>query len=191
MGMARNGIYYVIDVVRRQEDSLGVDKLVEHTANTDKASAPGTTHIIQQEPGSAGLAYAEHFTRYPLRGHSYEIETLSGAGNKWVRAKPMSAAAKAGNVKVVKGPWNRDFFDEAEAFGPDDDKYAHDDIVDALSSAFNWFANHQAEIGYTSGRDARPLGEIGQRGMSERDRQNAIEDQQYTTGGRKWGPGAW
>ena len=44
-----------------------------------------------------------------------------------------SAQAEAGNVKVVRGPWNEMWFDCLEGF-PD---ATHDDLVDATSRAFN------------------------------------------------------
>ena len=66
--------------------------------------------------------------------------------DKVTRAKPVSAQAEAGNIRVLRRPWNdpsdslqagipRDegFFSELESF-PDG---KHDDIVDVLSGAFN------------------------------------------------------
>ena len=44
---------------------------------------------------------------------------------------PLSAAAEAGNVKLVIGDWNKDFLDEAEVFP----NGRHDDMVDAVSGA--------------------------------------------------------
>ena len=51
--------------------------------------------------------------------------------NKIERALPLSAAAEAGNVKIVIGDWNKDFLDEAEAFP----NSRHDDMVDSVSGA--------------------------------------------------------
>ena len=45
---------------------------------------------------------------------------------------PLSSAAQAGNVKLVRGVWNTDFLDEIDAFP----ESVHDDQVDAASGAF-------------------------------------------------------
>lgn len=55
-------------------------------------------------------------------------------GDKTTRASPASAQAGAGNIKVVRGPWNEAFFTELENFPS---PKTHDDQVDALSGAFN------------------------------------------------------
>ena len=48
-------------------------------------------------------------------------------------ASPVSAQAEVGNIKVVRGKWNKDFLEELENF-PDGRK---NDQVDALSGAFH------------------------------------------------------
>ena len=53
-------------------------------------------------------------------------------GSKEMRANPVSSAAEAGNVKLVRGAWINDFLDEIEMFPYG----AHDDQVDATSGAF-------------------------------------------------------
>lgn len=53
--------------------------------------------------------------------------------DKITRASFISSQAEAGNIKVLQASWNEEFFRELENF-PDG---AHDDIVDALSGAFN------------------------------------------------------
>ena len=50
--------------------------------------------------------------------------------------RPLSAQAEAGNVKLVRGTWNRDFLDELCTFPSG----THDDQVDAASAAFNRLA---------------------------------------------------
>ncbi len=57
-------------------------------------------------------------------------------GPKARRAEPMSAAAEAGNVKLVHADWNAAFLDEIAAFPMG----RHDDQVDAATGAFNALA---------------------------------------------------
>jgi predicted phage terminase large subunit-like protein len=44
---------------------------------------------------------------------------------------PVSSAAEAGNLKLVKGNWIGQFLDEAESFPAGE----HDDAIDSLSGA--------------------------------------------------------
>jgi hypothetical protein len=59
------------------------------------------------------------------------VRFATATGNKEVRAKPVSAQAEAGNVKIVRGPWNDEFLRVLENFPTG----RHDDEVDALSGA--------------------------------------------------------
>jgi phage terminase large subunit-like protein len=53
------------------------------------------------------------------------------AERKLTRFGPFSSQCRAGNVKILRGPWNEDLFRVLEGF-PD---LAHDDEVDACSGA--------------------------------------------------------
>ena len=53
------------------------------------------------------------------------------SGDKRTRFGPFSSQCRAGNVKILRGPWNEDFFRVLEGF-PD---LAHDDEADACSGA--------------------------------------------------------
>jgi predicted phage terminase large subunit-like protein len=107
-----------------------VDKLIKSVAAMD---GPGTTIMSQCDPGSAGKAEAMHFTRM-LAGYRVFTETLTK--NKATRAKPFSAQVEAGNVKMLRAPWNNEYFSECESF-PSDREGVHDDIIDASSGGFN------------------------------------------------------
>jgi predicted phage terminase large subunit-like protein len=54
-------------------------------------------------------------------------------GEKSIRARPASAQAEAGNIKLLRGPWNEAFLDEVCTFPAG----AHDDQVDAFADALN------------------------------------------------------
>lgn len=88
--------------------------------------------IAQQDPGSAGVEEKENFIKH-LRGFVVSTKVLSK--DKLTRALPVSAQAEAGNMFVLRAAWNDEFFAELEQFP----EGAHDDIVDALSGAFNVF----------------------------------------------------
>lgn len=57
-------------------------------------------------------------------------------GDKATRAVAAAAQAEAGNLKLVRGPWNEAFLDEVCGFPAG----AHDDQVDALADAVNELA---------------------------------------------------
>ena len=84
---------------------------------------------MEQEPGSSGVNTIDHYRRAVLKGYAYYGDKKTS--NKVERAMPLSAAAEAGNVKLVLGDWNKDFLDEAEVFP----NGRHDDMVDAVSGA--------------------------------------------------------
>jgi predicted phage terminase large subunit-like protein len=142
MALTRDGIVYVIDVVRIQGSPLEVERLKAATAHADaRLSNRRAVIVLQQEPGAAGKSYIDAQMRGPLLGFAVKVEKPSG--DKYTRALPMSSAAQAGNIKLVRGAWNKNFIDELEQAGPDDKLYDHDDQWDAASSAFNHLASYR------------------------------------------------
>ena len=140
MAMTRSGIVHIIDVTRIQGSPLEVERLKAVTAHADaKLTDRRAVILLQQEPGAAGKSYVDAQIRGPLLGFAVKIEHPSG--DKYTRALPMSSAAQAGNIKLVRGHWNKDFIDELEQAGPDEKLYDHDDQWDAGSSAFNYLAS--------------------------------------------------
>lgn len=122
-----NGTWVVGDLRSLRDTPAKVEDLVKNVASHDTAMV---RVMSQQDPGSAGVAEAHHFTGM-LAG--YDVRTMTTSKDKVTRAKPVSAQAEVGNIKVLRAPWNAEFFTELENF-PDG---AHDDIVDVLSGAFN------------------------------------------------------
>jgi predicted phage terminase large subunit-like protein len=122
-----DGRFLVADLKSKQDTPGQVETLIKTTASHDTAATAIRAH---QDPGSAGVKEAENFIAM-LAG--YDVDAYPISSDKVVRAKPVSAQAEHGNVWVLRAPWNEAFFTELENF-PDG---AHDDIVDALSGAFN------------------------------------------------------
>lgn len=129
IGVDYNGIFYILDLERCRKSAHKVETLIKNTALQD-----GKRVSIKafQDPGSAGKGEAEHFVRM-LAG--FDVSTDKISSDKVTAAKTFSAQCEAGNVKVLSSCRNKqDFYDESENF-PDG---SHDDIVDALSSGFNF-----------------------------------------------------
>jgi predicted phage terminase large subunit-like protein len=125
LGKAADRTLYVLDVRRMRGTPQQVEALVRHTAEADGRRVAIT---MEQEPGSAGKAVIDSYLRllcgYTFQGHR-------STGNKADRARPLAAQAEGGAVKLVRGPWNKDFLDETEIFPFG----AHDDQIDASSLA--------------------------------------------------------
>lgn len=120
------GRYTVIDVRRAQLAPHGVEQLIRQTAELD---GKDVEIYLEQEPGSAGIALIDHYRRHVLQGYAVYADRVTG--DKTSRARPVSAAASAGNIDLVRGAWVPEFLDELEAFPGG----SHDDQVDALSGA--------------------------------------------------------
>jgi predicted phage terminase large subunit-like protein len=189
MALARTGVFYVIDVVRIQGSPLEVERLKALTAHTDaQLTNRRAVVLLQQEPGAAGKSYVDAQMRGPLLGFTAEVEHPTG--DKYTRALPMSSAAQAGNLKLLRGKWNKDFLDELEQAGPDEKLYDHDDQWDAASSGFNWLAQNQREYAYTPApRNAPSQFES----LFGRPRHPVFDEDLPDLRGRsrRFGPGAW
>lgn len=127
-------MYYVLDVVRLRGTDLQAERAVVNTAKQD---GRGVQVHIPIDPGQAGLAQRRHYAAL-LAG--FDVRFAPEVGSKRARAEgttidqtSVSAQAEAGNVKLVKGAWNKAFIDECSIF-PNGD---YDDQVDTLSGAFN------------------------------------------------------
>lgn len=126
-----NGTYLVVDLKSIRDTPGEVEKFIKAVASHDSVAC---TIYGEQEPGAAGVADIQAFVKM-LQG--YDARITKPAVKKSIRAKPVSAQAEAGNIFILRGDWNEAFFQEVENFSENDEEYAHDDIVDTLSGAFN------------------------------------------------------
>jgi predicted phage terminase large subunit-like protein len=127
LGKASDGRYYIAHVERGQWSPAGVERALINTARHDGTAV---TIGVEQDPGSAGVADISAVTKL-LAG--FDVKISKPSEDKVTRAKPVSAQVEAGNVYVLRAPWNDAFFTEAENFP----EGANDDQIDGLSGAFN------------------------------------------------------
>lgn len=130
MGVGKDGLFYVLDVVRGQWSAPQRERTIRATADLDGQQVKVW---IEQEPGSGGKESAESTIRN-LAGYSIEAERPTG--DKTVRAEPLSVQVEAGNVRLLRGEWNQAYIDEMKTFPVG--KYK--DQVDASGGAFNKIA---------------------------------------------------
>lgn len=126
----RQGIYYVEDCRKMFATPHVVEQAVVNTAGQD---GKDVRIGYMQDPGSAGVSEAQAMAR-ALDGYTVSFKTATG--DKQTRAKPIASQAGAGNVKLVRGPWNAEFLRILENFPMG----GHDDEVDALSGAHEMIA---------------------------------------------------
>jgi predicted phage terminase large subunit-like protein len=132
-GTLINGILYILDATAEQIDPARTDTTMKNTAIQD------TTYCairFEQESGASGVRDAHHIVTFL---HGFDVRGIPPQGDKITRAKPLAAQALAGNVKLLRGPWNERWL--AHMHGqPDLD---HDDEMDAASGMYNEIVKRQ------------------------------------------------
>ncbi len=131
------GIYYIEDVRKMFASPHTVEQAMRNCATQD---GKGTVIAFMQDPGSAGVAEAQATAR-ALDG--FDVRFATASGDKETRAKPVSAQAEAGNVKLVRALWNDEFLRVLENFPAG----RHDDEVDSLSGAHEKLGGRSGSIG--------------------------------------------
>lgn len=126
MGVDRDGVYYVLDVVHERLGPGGVRKLILNTASQD---GEGVYIRIPQDPAQSGKDQAQAYVS-ALAG--YMVKAAPVSGDKEQRAEPLAAQVEIGNVRLLRADWNEAFLAEFASFPTG----AHDDQVDAASDAF-------------------------------------------------------
>lgn len=126
MGIDRDGVVYVLDVVTGQWAAAKREAVIEQTAEMD---GTGVTVWVEQEPGSGGKESAES-TIDRLIGFTVKAERPQG--DKEARAEPYAVRIEAGKVRVVRGAWNKLFIDEHKTFP----RGKYKDQIDAAAGAF-------------------------------------------------------
>lgn len=136
MSKGFKGIYYIEDVQRVQYNTAKRDRLIKIVAEID-----GRTCKVkgEQEPGSGGKDSAQSFVKI-LDG--FVVSTERATGSKELRADPFSSQVNAGNVCIVRGPWNEAFIEEMRQFP----RGRYDDQVDAASLAFSELSKPKARF---------------------------------------------
>jgi len=126
--MFDQGIAYVLDVRKVRAKSDKVESFIAQTAQEDGKLV---AIRMEQEPGSSGKALVDQYARYVVPG--WDMQGVRPSGDKVTRARPFSAAAANGNVRLVRGPWITDWLDEMSSFP---EASSHDDQVDSAVGAF-------------------------------------------------------
>ena len=138
LGRGADGRYWVLDHRRLRGTPAAVERFLANTAAED---GEGVEIALPQDPGQAGKSQAAALVR-ALEG--YTVRATPESGDKVTRFGPFSAQAEAGNVCVLRGPWNDAWFSSLEGFPT----AAHDDDADATSRAFGAHQTKMASAGF-------------------------------------------
>lgn len=139
-----DGVFYIEDSVTGHWSAHNREKVIRQTAEFDGIEVDVW---VEQEPGSGGKESAEN-TISNLAGYTIRKDKVTG--NKIVRSGPLSAQAEAGNVKLVRGPWNEEFLTEAHAY-EEGAKFL--DQIDAAAGAFNKLARGTKSVALVKATD--------------------------------------
>jgi predicted phage terminase large subunit-like protein len=131
----KGGLYYICDMRKARETPGKVQELIVNTAS----SRPSCTVVLEEDPGQAGKADVATLIT-ALNRFRVEVRRVTKA--KDLRLRPFSTQAQAGNVKIVRGPWNNEYFNVMEGF-PEGD---HDDECDGTSGAYNYLTENLSSM---------------------------------------------
>lgn len=125
----KDGITYIEDVERGQWPASERNAKIKEVAELDRQSYGRVPTYIEQPPG---LAKESTDTVIKLL-QGFVVEGVPVQGDKIERAEPFAAQWQAGNVKVVRGLWNRAYLEEMRGFPTG----KNDDQVDGSSGGYN------------------------------------------------------
>jgi predicted phage terminase large subunit-like protein len=137
LGRRSNGKIVVGDAIHVRRKAAVIESLVKTVALRD-----GEDVWIQlpQDPGQSGRAQRDsfvaalyHFTVLSRTITKNKVAVASGG------ADSPAALWQRGQVEIVRGPWNKDFIEEMDAFPT---KGVHDDFVDAFSAGTRALPGH-------------------------------------------------
>ncbi len=135
-GEAKHREFYIVDIDRFRGTPYQVQQRIRRIGIADGL---GTYVVLEEDPGAAGKAEMYQYKNV-LQGLNMKIMKKRNA-NKAVFAGPVSSASEHGMISILVDSDESarkavTFFDELEAFDPDEWTHNHDDQVDALSGAF-------------------------------------------------------
>jgi predicted phage terminase large subunit-like protein len=130
-GPDRDGLWYLVGRVKGRWESAERNRVIRQTAEVmDGYSVPIE---VPHDPGAGGKEAAAHLVKL-LAG--YKVDAYRVTSNKTASADGLAAQVNAGNVRMLRGPWNGETLEEMRTFPAG----RHVDEVDAMPRAFNRLA---------------------------------------------------
>lgn len=126
MGLDRLGRVIIVHIAKGHWTPGQVETKMRSIAEVDGYSVH---QDFPQDPGQAGKSQKRAFA---ANLHGFQIHSSTESGSKSSRALPLQAQQEAGNVFLVRGPWNHAFVAEASSFPAGVQR----DQIDASSRAY-------------------------------------------------------
>lgn len=123
-------------IVREQFETNKRNVLMKTTARNDGLTLKQRN---PQDPGQAGKSQVPALAKL-LAGHNLHFSPESG--DKVVRATPLASQINAGNVSMLKAPWNEPFKEECRMFP----NGTNNDQVNGAARGFNGLLQPAAGI---------------------------------------------
>lgn len=139
--MDESGNLYILDAVRIRDRPAVVQSLIEDTGERD-----GVDCIIgiPKDVGAAGKEASDNCKGRLMR-LGYLCNIMNTNKSKELRFEPVSMLAQEKKIFVVKGDWNKAFFEELESLDFNTRRRGvHDDQADALSDLWLLLAKKMA-----------------------------------------------
>lgn len=131
----KQGRVVILDMLRKQGSPGEVEELIRVAARQDGS---GVQQDFPQDPGQAGKAQVAAFAKML---HGVDMTSSPETGKKEDRARPLAAQAEAGNLCLVRAPWNDALINEATLF-PNGE---YSDQIDAISRAYSNLLRRKAK----------------------------------------------
>jgi len=126
VSLDNRGTFYIEHIARFRKSAEQVLPEVQRIAWED---GKRVMISLPQDPGQAGKFQGQYYVKELV---GFTAHARPETGDKITRAAPIASQAEAGNIKIVKGDWNKAFLDELQHFP----NGSYKDQVDALSGAF-------------------------------------------------------
>jgi predicted phage terminase large subunit-like protein len=152
IGLDKHDDYWILDVVRGQWAPANRERIIQQTAQLDRAGANGrlvgmgeqpvdVEIILEQEPGSGGVESTQNSIRML---HGYRVLGKKVTGDKEARAYAFaSQVGVQDHVHVLNRPWTKLYIEELKFFPMG----RYKDQVDASSLGFNRIAKPKRVVG--------------------------------------------
>lgn len=132
-------LFYMRDLVHERMTTLDVEEKIIHWINREK----GTINLVEVD--GIGEPIFQHLSIAVKTMNRYLLAAPKQQKDKVMRARMWQGRAQARRFKIYdpERKWSDKFLKEVTNFRADL-QHAHDDIVDSVSGAYDWFAHRYA-----------------------------------------------
>lgn len=130
-----DGVIYITDAKRDRKEVQEMEPYVETIARNDGF---GIFQDAPQDPGVGGKALKASLAK---RFHGLNFSITPEPGDKITRAIPLANQVDAGNVRMVRGDWNKPMLDEMRNFPAATIKDQVDAATRAYARLLSWREN--------------------------------------------------